>query len=74
MDYIRRFIADYIIAHGIKQSYISEKTGITVQKLSAMLSGKRKILADEFLSICKALAIDPDVIAEMVVKGNGKND
>lgn len=35
-------------------------------KLSASLTGKRKITADEFIALCKALEISPDLIADKV--------
>ncbi len=31
------------------------------------LNGKRKITGDEFIALCKALEINPDSIAEMVI-------
>lgn len=57
MDIIREFLADYLTERGIKQSFIAEKTGIAPDTVSKILNGHRKILADEFLSICRALDI-----------------
>jgi hypothetical protein len=36
-------------------------------KLCSALNGKRKITGDEFIALCKALEINPDSIAEMVI-------
>ena len=57
MDIIREFLVNYIDDRGIKQSFVSEKTGLTADTVSKILGGRRKILADEFLSICRALDI-----------------
>ena len=53
-------IADYIRKMGIKQSVICEKTGISVWALSAMLTGNRRMTADEFEKICIALEKEPN--------------
>ncbi len=66
MDAIRDFIVDYISSHGIKQTYISEKTGISKAAISSMLMGKRKILADEFISICSVLDIPQENINSLI--------
>ncbi len=66
MDAIREFIVDYISSHGIKQTYISEKTGIPKAAISSMLIGKRKILADEFISICSVLDIPQENINNLI--------
>lgn len=51
----------YVAENGIKQVYIAQKTGLTPDTVSKMLNGSRKILADEFLLICNALNIDPNI-------------
>lgn len=43
---------------GITYTFISNKTGIPVNTISRSLSGKRKLPADEMISICKATGID----------------
>lgn len=50
-----------IAKKGIKQCYISACTGISEKKISSILRGKRKITADEFLRICVALNVEPNV-------------
>lgn len=57
MDKISTFLSDYVTSKGIKQTYISQKTGISVDTISKILNGRRKILANEFIQICSALEI-----------------
>lgn len=58
-------ISKYIENHGIKQTYISEKTGIPNNKLSAILNGKRKLEVEEFILILGALNIDANTIISL---------
>ena len=51
-------VSKYIIENGIKQKFISEKTGIAENTLSMILNGKRKMDADEFVEIIIALGVD----------------
>ena len=62
-------ISEYIREMGIKQGTICEKTGIRTDAMSAMLNGKRKMTADEFELICKAIQKQPNdfmLVAEEV--------
>lgn len=45
-------------SRGIKLMAISRATGIPVDAISRSFLGKRKMLADEFLSICRFLELD----------------
>ena len=51
-------IKAYLAENGIKQSFLSEKTGIDNSILSQMLAGNRKIEVMEYYRICKALKVD----------------
>ena len=51
-------LADYILKNGIKQKFISTKTGIPENILSMILNGKRNLSADEFVEIVIALNTD----------------
>ncbi len=51
-------VSQYIIENGIKQKFISEKTGIAENTLSMILNGKRKMDANEFVEIIIALGVD----------------
>lgn len=52
----------YMESRGIKQNYLSEKTGIPPQAISAILNGNRKIEAVEYYGICKALKIPLELL------------
>lgn len=58
--YINQMLSNYVAKNGIKQIYIAKKTGIDTNTISQILTGKRRILADEFLLICVALDLDPN--------------
>lgn len=51
-------IKKYLHDNGIKQSYISEKTNLSIPILNAMLNGNRKITAEEYFLICDALNVN----------------
>ncbi len=50
----------YLENNGIKQSFLSEKTGIPITTLNATLNGNRKIQIEEYFSICDALNVRLD--------------
>ena len=45
---------------GLKHRFIAQQLGVSPPVLSAMLSGQRKILADEFFLLCEAMKMRPD--------------
>jgi len=47
-----------IMEKGLKFSYVAEKVGISNDWLSKSLSGKRRLTANEFISICEVLNLD----------------
>ncbi|MBD5536863.1 MAG: helix-turn-helix transcriptional regulator [Lachnospiraceae bacterium] len=53
------YLSNYMKQKGIKQAFVSEKTGITQQKLGMILKDKQKITAQEYFKICVAVGIDP---------------
>ena len=57
---VQNRVAEYIRSMGIKQATICEKTGISVSALSAMLTNRRKMTADEFEQICIAIEKEPN--------------
>lgn len=54
-----RWLSEQIKEKGIKQSFVAEKTGIPYQKISASLTGHRKMKVDEYLSVCKVTGVNP---------------
>lgn len=61
---INKRLSEYVSDNGIKQVYIAQKTGLPADTVSKMLKGNRRILADEFLLICTALDINPNIFRE----------
>ena len=57
-------IKDYLNNKGISQTFVSNKTGIPISTLNAALNGNRKILAEEYFLICKALEIPLDTFVK----------
>ena len=56
---------NWIESHGIKKEFIAEKTGISSNKLSPILNGKRKLEIEEFILILGALNIDANTIINL---------
>ena len=57
-------VAQYLEGQGIKQSWLAQKTGLTDNMISGILNGKRKMTADEFVRICKAIGKNPNDFME----------
>lgn len=57
-------IKQYLQDHGIKQTFLAEKTGIAQEKLSRMLSKNRKLSADELVKISNALGVNPNIFLD----------
>lgn len=57
-------ISAYLKENGIKQSFLSEKTGIRPASLSAKLKGVTKFSHDEIAVICGVLKLQPNDILE----------
>ncbi len=53
---------NYIKSKGLKQKFISNKTGIPENTLSMILNGKCNLSADNLVDIIIALKIDPNDI------------
>lgn len=50
---------------GVTYTFISAKTGISVDAISRAFLGKRKLPADEMVKICEAVGIDlNDLVAD----------
>lgn len=50
-------IKSYLDDNYISQKLIVAETGMTQNAVSLSLSGKRKLTADEYISICQALNV-----------------
>lgn len=59
-----RKIKEYLKSKGISQTFVSNKTGIPITTLNAVLNGNRKLLAEEYFVICQALGVPLDTFME----------
>lgn len=57
-------IKKYIDANGIKQKILVEKTGISQEKISNIMNGKRKITGEELLLIARALNVNANIFLD----------
>jgi len=57
---IERAIREYLIAHGIKQTFVAERCGWTKQKTNAIVTGRKKITAEECGAVCDAVGVPYD--------------
>jgi plasmid maintenance system antidote protein VapI len=55
---------------GLKQKYIAEQINVTDPVMSAMVTGKRKISAEEYFAICKVLGRNPDEVFKSIENKN----
>lgn len=62
---VQKRLADYIRDNGIKQAWISRKTGITKNRLSGILTGKSKLTADEYEKIVTVIGRQPNDFMEV---------
>ena len=62
---VGKMLKAYMDEKGIKQVFVSEKTGIRPQILGVLLKGERKIEVKEYFAICMAIGLDP---AEFAIK------
>lgn len=52
-------IAQKVKSAGVTGAWLCRKTGIAKGRLYPSLQGRRELRADEFLSICAVLSLDP---------------
>ena len=57
-------VREYITSHGIKQTVIARKCGISTATFNAILNGKRTMYADDLRAICFALDVSPELFIE----------
>ncbi|NBI68225.1 XRE family transcriptional regulator [Pseudoflavonifractor sp. 60] len=53
-------IREYLVSHGIKQSFVAEKCGWSKQKINSIATGKQKITAEEYGRLCNAIGLPYD--------------
>jgi transcriptional regulator with XRE-family HTH domain len=52
-------IRDYVSEKKLSRKQIAENMDITEPRLSLMLNGKRKMTVDDYINLCKAIAVPP---------------
>lgn len=60
MDAIITVVQKAIDASGMTDKAVAERAGISPQNLSASLCGRRRLLATDFIGLCRVLGISPD--------------
>lgn len=60
MDEIIAVVRRAITDSGMTIKAVAEKSGIPPANLSASLCGRRRLLATEFIGLCRVLGITPD--------------
>jgi plasmid maintenance system antidote protein VapI len=63
-------IKKHLSERGIKQTYIAKAIGIENNVFSMMLNNKRKITAEEYFRICKAIGINAEYFADQYKEEN----
>lgn len=63
---VEQRIAQEIKSAGVTVAWVCRKTAIPRGRLYPSLSGRRELRADEFLSICQILRLDPRELMEEV--------
>lgn len=59
-----------VVDKGVTYTFISEKTGISVDAISRSFLGKRKLPADEMVRICEAIGVD---LTDLTAKSDQDN-
>ena len=62
---VYKIVRAYLDEHGIKQSVVAQKAGISKITFNAMMNGKRTMYADDLRAICLALNVSPEVFIEV---------
>lgn len=57
-------IRDYIKKHGLTFTYVSVETGISIKKISRIMTSKQKLTTEEYEKICLALDVKPGYFFE----------
>ncbi|RVU69835.1 MULTISPECIES: helix-turn-helix transcriptional regulator [Lactobacillus] len=57
----REILSKYLDEHGIKQSFVAKRMGISSATFSSRLHGRLNFDADFAIAVAKALRIDPDI-------------
>lgn len=59
-------IGEYLNQNGITQAFLAEKTKMTPISVSMVVNGTRKVSAEEYIRICRALKLELEYFADDV--------
>ena len=54
-------IRDYLKEHGITQTWLANKTNISIKKINTIVNGNTRLDANDLNSICNALQVSADI-------------
>lgn len=54
-------LKDYLNSHGIKQSFVADKMGISDSNFSAHMNGRLRFTADFAIAVSRALGVSVDI-------------
>lgn len=60
----RIILRDYINEHGLKQTYVARKMGLSDQQLSNLINGSAKFTGDKAIMVSKALGVPLDIFLD----------
>lgn len=60
-------ISTYLKSNGITQSHVAFETGIHQQTLSNVMTGKRRLTAEEYVAICAALGKSTEFFVDKAI-------
>lgn len=61
-------IGEYLDQNGITQAFLAAKARMTPTSVSMVVNGTRKVSAEEYIRICRALKLDLEYFAGDVAK------
>lgn len=64
MENIITVVRNAIAESGMTMKAVAEKANMNPQNLSASLCGRRRLLATDFIGLCRVLGISPDDIVK----------
>lgn len=56
---IYEMMSEYVRMNNLSQKIIALNMGCSESQVSLILSGKRRLLLDEYLNFCRAIAVSP---------------
>lgn len=59
-------IGEYLVQNGISQVFLADKAKMTPISVSMVVNGARKVSAEEYIRICRALKLSLDYFADDV--------